>query len=190
MTLDSFTYSQKLNADLIEDVLINYYKARNKIRADIDPLAEKDAVKAESKRVKDEIKQLKMQGSEQALENEYTFARAFDDYCKDDLYTTDISEPTHISYANCYNKHIHNVIGHIPLTKIKRMDIKRLVDSLTTSRRNIAVSVINKVQAAAIDNEIIEIPFSFNIKMKKVQPRSRLIEDLPAFLTWLQSDGY
>jgi len=147
VTLDSYSYAQELDAELIDHIVSDHYQLKDKIRAGIDPLEIKNKERQQRKQAAIEAKEAQKLAEEQ----EYTVNRAFDDYCQDDMFTESIADNTRLLYVCCFNHSIAPILGKHPLKDLKRMDIKRLIDTLSKSQRNLAISIFAKIQEVSHD---------------------------------------
>jgi len=189
IVMDSFSYKQILDEGHIDRIVSDHYKIKDKIRAGIDPLAEKDNIRAERKEAELKAKADQEEKERQEKENKYTLNRAFDSYTGHRLFTREISEGTQIAYMTVYNNHIAPVLGKMPLSEIEPYQINNFLDGLEDSPCNMAICALKRIQKVAIRSGKIIKPFIFDVDRRTIGKRTRMIKDLPVFIAWLQDNA-
>ena len=188
LTIESFTYTQTIDEDVVMDVEEDYLTVRKQIRSGVDPLELKAQEREQRQQEELEAKQAKQAELAQAKQQEYSLNRAFDAYTNHRLFKSEIALSTQNAYLANYKTHIAPVFGKTPLSDIEPYAINNFLDGLRDAACNTAICVLKRIQKVAIRGGRIRKPFIFDVDRRTTAKRTRMIEDLPAFLEWLQDN--
>ncbi|MCU7939821.1 MAG: hypothetical protein KZQ64_07620 [gamma proteobacterium symbiont of Bathyaustriella thionipta] len=82
-------------------------------------------------------------------------------------------------------------MGKNPLNEINMDMVNELLDSLADGPCNIAISVLKRTQKVALKYKKktgLNVPFIFDTDRRKMGKRTRKVEDLPGFISFLQDN--
>lgn len=177
--IGSYSYSQKLTRAGLKEIDAAYYAFRGDVARGDDPLQLRAKARAEQKKRSDEQKRQKAQAVQ-------TVDWAFKKYQQSPAFSKNISARTQQQYSCMYNLHIQPALGNVKVSSLRRKDVITFLDTLTDAGFNNCLAILKMIERLLVDREYIENPFCHNIRMKPQYERDRIVEDLPAFLSFLE----
>ena len=187
--MDSFTYDQVLDDDLIDEIVGEHYAIKSKIRAGICPITEKEQVREVRQQAEaDKLAEIEAQ-KQQAKVKAFTLDDAHQVYCKHRSYTQNIKATTRESYDKIYLNVVSPALGKKPVAELDpRKDINVFLDGIEShSAHNVSVVLLRRIQDVCYDSGLIDNYFILKVKHRDIGERDRTISDLPAFIKWLKT---
>ncbi|MCU7831811.1 MAG: hypothetical protein KZQ56_04215, partial [gamma proteobacterium symbiont of Lucinoma myriamae] len=100
ITMDSFTYDQVLDDDLIDEIVGEHYAIKSKIRAGICPITQREKERVARAQTKaDKLAEIEAQAQQDAI-NAFTLDDAHQVYCKHRSYTQNLKPKKRSSPCN------------------------------------------------------------------------------------------
>jgi len=172
--LARFKYGDNINKKMLDNVLKQYVINQGIVAQGIDPLLQKKIIREEN----------------QTSKLQKTVNQCFDAFIESNYFSL-LAKATQKKYLDTYRLHIASYWGRKNVALLKRSEVKSYLDKIKHDGvYNNMIIVFNRVQRQAVDFEVIEAPFIYDIDLRPTGTKSDTLEENEISKLILSSDGW